>query len=49
MFERRGFLKMTISAKMSTEDLVKVVMNESKVSYQEAINMLLELTQGKGC
>lgn len=36
---------MTISSKMSTEDLVKEVMAQNQVSYQEAISMLLQLTE----
>lgn len=45
MFVVWGALKVTISSKMSTEELVKEVMNQNQVSYQEAISILLQLTE----
>lgn len=36
---------MAISLEDSTEDLVEQVMSEKKCSYEEAIKLLLELTQ----
>lgn len=37
---------MMISSKTSTEELVKTVMDKKACSYEEAIKLLLGLTQG---